>query len=174
MRTIRAIAILASLPGAALANGQGALTEPQVQFMPREVYAGIEEVTTRAALPAVAASDTLEISQWLSQNRVEPTGPTFVRIRDLTDGRVQALVGIPIAEDVLQNKRIRDGAFQEGFFAASLYTGDPASLAAAERSLIEWALGREARPRQKRPAAIEFIVQGDPAKPEAVSLLVRL
>ncbi len=158
---------------AAAFHGAPGYSEPQIQFMPREVYAGIETVVPREGLPALAASETAEIRQWLQDHDAEITGPSFVRLSETSDGRVRALVGIPIAADVVQNKRIHDGAFQEGFFAHSLVTGDWPNVQSAERSLIEWA---EQRPRRRpfRPSAIAFIVQGDPTAPQVSSVLVRL
>jgi effector-binding domain-containing protein len=81
-----------------------------------------------------------EIFGWLGARGISPAGPPFLRYNVIDMDRELVIeAGVPVASAVDGEGEIRAGTLPAGRYAALNHTGDPATLLAANKALLDWA-----------------------------------
>ena len=121
------------------------MTEPQIQQRAAQPYLAIAgEITD--GMPAFVDRAFPALYTWLGEHGVEPSGPPFIRYRELdTDGEPLELeVGVAVNDSTEGDDRVRAASLPAGRYLTYMHVGPYRSetqpdLAAARKRLISWA-----------------------------------
>jgi effector-binding domain-containing protein len=154
------------------------MPEPSIELRPSQPYLGIAGRVTDG-VPAFVDKAFPELFRWLGEHGVEPTGPPFIRLRELdADGEPLELeVGAPVNGDAPGDERVRAESLPAGRYLIMRHVGPYRSetapdLAAARERLIGWAAergivySRQTDGGRMLPCALERYLTGPPAEPD--------
>ncbi len=79
-----------------------------------------------------------EVSQWLREKNKDLSGAPFFEYRVMNAGRIHVCVGFPVPEPIEGDERVHAGAFPEGEYASTIYTGPYSNLLSANERLNTW------------------------------------
>lgn len=116
------------------------VTEPKVDERSAQPTVGI-----RTQVPMSAMSDGLvpqllgETFGWLAQRGIAPAGPPFMRFHSINMEELMDIeLGVPVAQAVEGDERVRAGELPAGRYASLVYTGVTNGIP-ANKVLIDWA-----------------------------------
>lgn len=122
------------------------MTEPQIEKRDALPYLAIRCQVTDG-VPAVVDRSFPQLFAWMDQHGVEPTGPPFIRYRELDHGGepLEIEVAAPVAHEAEPHKDgpVRAGVLPAGRYATLLHTGpyrhdDVPDLGDAQAALRRW------------------------------------
>ncbi len=113
------------------------VTEPRIDYRAEKPYIGIRIQTPMKGMFKVLGKLFKEISVWLEQQGVEPTGPLFLRyhVIDMA-GEMDMEVGAPVAAALPGDNRVSAGVLPAGRYASLVYVGNGYT---GNKTLVEWA-----------------------------------
>jgi effector-binding domain-containing protein len=114
-------------------------TAPKIEDRPEQPYVGIR---TRAAiheLGQVIQDLTGEVFQWMKAQGIKPAGGPIVRYHVINMGEgLDVEMGVPVAQAVKGNERVKAAVLPAGRYASLVYTGVMNGME-GNRVLIDWA-----------------------------------
>jgi len=113
------------------------VTEPRIDYRAEKPYLGIRIQTPMKGMFKVLDKLFKEMSAWLAQQGVEPSGPLFLRyyVIDMA-GEMDMEVGAPVAAALPGDSRVSAGVLPAGRYASLVYVG---SGYTGNKTLVEWA-----------------------------------
>jgi effector-binding domain-containing protein len=121
------------------------MTEPQIEQRPAQPYLGIAGRITDG-VPAFVDKAFPELYRWLGEHGLEPSGPPFIRFRELdSDGEALEIeVGAPVEDHADGDARVHAGSLPAGRYLTLIHRGPYRSasrpdLATAREQLIAYA-----------------------------------
>ena len=116
------------------------VTEPKVGERAARPTVGIRtQVPMRAMTDGLIPQLLGETFGWLAQRGIAPDGPPFMRFDVINmEALMEIESGVPVAQAVQGDERVRAGELPAGRYASLVYTG-VANGIAANGVLIEWA-----------------------------------
>ena len=124
------------------------MTEPTIQQRPAQPYLGIAGRITDG-VPAFVDKAFPELFRWLGEHEVEPSGPPFIRFRELDpDGEpLEIEAAAPVDSNPPGDEHVNAGSLPAGRYLTLLHRGPYRSesapdLAVARGQLINWAAAR--------------------------------
>jgi effector-binding domain-containing protein len=120
------------------------IAEPQIADRVAQPYVAIQAFVTMQDLGAVLPGLHPEVFGWLGARGIAPAGPPFWKYNVVDmERQLDVEVGVPVADPVPGDDRVRAGVLPAGRYATLRYTGHPAGLADATASLLEWAAAQD-------------------------------
>lgn len=114
--------------------------EPRIEERAARHYAGIEATVPMDGIFAAVDEAFPELFGWLAGAGTAPAGPPFIRFLVIDMAALLRLeLGVPLAEPVQGNGRIRPGMLPAGRYAVLRHTGPYDGLIAANAALQQWA-----------------------------------
>lgn len=148
------------------------MNEPVIQLRSAQPYLGIAGALTNG-VPAFVDRAFPELFSWLAEHGVEPSGPPFIRYREIDrNGEPLDLeVGVPVSREAKGDERVRADALPAGRYLTLLHVGPYRSetapdLAAARATLTSWAAeqgivySRETERGSALPCCLEHFIVG--------------
>lgn len=119
---------------------------PLIQQREPQPYAGIRgDVATEAEFRRAVDRGFPKLFGWLSENRIAPAGPPFIRYLEVAEGGqpLRFELGAPTDAAVSGDGEVHAGELPAGRYATLLHVGpythaEVPDLAAAHAELIEW------------------------------------
>lgn len=113
------------------------VTEPRIDYRAEKPYLGIRIQTPMSGMSKVLGKLFKELSAWLEQQDVEPSGPLFLRyhVIDMA-GEMDMEVGAPVATARPGHGRVSAGVLPAGRYASLVYVGNGYT---GNKVLVEWA-----------------------------------
>jgi effector-binding domain-containing protein len=113
--------------------------EPEVIQRSTQPYVSITNSVRMGQLGEVLPPQIGEIFDWLSARGVAPAGPPFWKynVIDMI-GEMEVEVGVPTADDVLGDERVRPHVLPAGSYAFVQHVGHPDTWEDATGELLEW------------------------------------
>ncbi len=154
------------------------MTEPQIDQRPTQSYLGIAGRITDG-VPAFVDKAFPELFRWLGEHEIKPTGPPFIRFRQLDpDGEpLEIEAAAPVDGDPQGDERVRAGTLPAGRYLTLIHRGPYRSesapdLAVARNRLIAFAAeqglvySRQTRTGTTLPCALERYLLGPMEEPD--------
>jgi effector-binding domain-containing protein len=154
------------------------MTEPQIEQRPAHPYLGIAGRITNG-VPAFVDKAFPELFGWLGEHSIEPSGPPFIRFRELdTHGEpLEIEVAAPVDGEAQGDERVRAGTLPAGRYLTLMHHGPYRSesapdLAVARHRLISFAAtqgivySRETPTGTTLPCAVERYLIGPVEEPD--------
>jgi effector-binding domain-containing protein len=114
--------------------------EPRVVQRTEQPYIAIRAFVTMQELGQVLPGLVPETYGWLGSHGGQPAGPPFFKYNVIDmDRQLEVEVGVPVATPVTGDDRVLAAVLPAGRYATLLYTGHPAGLVDATRTLLDWA-----------------------------------
>ncbi|WP_243073951.1 GyrI-like domain-containing protein [Microbacterium sp. SS28] len=115
---------------------------PKIVVRPEIPYVAITAEVTMDDIGAVVPPLTSEVFDWLAAKGIAPAGAAFWKY-DVIDMERRLVIetGVPVAEQVEGDSRVRRGLLPAGRYATVIHVGHPQTLMSATARLLEW--GRE-------------------------------
>lgn len=115
------------------------ITEPTIQDRTEQPYVAIRAGARMAELDRVIPRLIGEVSAWLREHAVAPTGAPFVRylVVDMDD-ELDIEVGFPVAGAPEGGGGVTAGVLPGGRYASVLYTGPYDGVPRANMALTDW------------------------------------
>lgn len=111
--------------------------QPKIDTRPEQYTLGIRMRTPMRGMSGTARKLFKELNGWAKQHGVVPAGPIFLRMHVIDmAGEMDIEVGIPVAQPLPGDERVRPGVLPAGRYASLIYTG---SGIAGNGALINWA-----------------------------------
>ena len=133
------------------------MSEPQIEQRPAQPYLGIAGRITDG-VPAFVDKAFPELFRWLGEHDIEPSGPPFIRFRELdTDGEpLEIEVAAPVDDEAQGDERVSAGTLPAGRYLTLIHRGPYRSesapdLAVARYRLISFAATQRNRPQPRNP-----------------------
>jgi effector-binding domain-containing protein len=124
------------------------MTEPQIEQRPAQPYLGVAGRITDG-VPAFVDKAFPELYRWLADHGVKPSGPPFIRFRELDrDGEpLEIEVAAPVETQTEGDDRVRASTLPAGRYLTLIHRGPYRSesapdLATAREQLTTWAAER--------------------------------
>lgn len=97
---------------------------PQVTYRQGQPYAGIRTQVTMHEMDNAIPQLHEEVYAWLEKHGVAPTGAPFTRyhVIDMA-GKMDIEMGVPVADPIQEDDRVKAGLLPSGNYAALVYTG---------------------------------------------------
>lgn len=115
------------------------LTEPKIDSRPEQPYMGIRLWIPSKELSGWTQKLLKEMTKWLEKAEIKATGPAFHRFYVINMGKEFNLeVGIPVAQVVAGDDRVKPNIIQAGNYAHLTYTGRNNAYK-GNKALVEWA-----------------------------------
>jgi effector-binding domain-containing protein len=154
------------------------MTEPQIEQRPAQPYLGIARRITDG-VPAFVDRAFPELYRWLAEHGAKPSGPPFIRFREL-DPHGEPLeieVAAPVDGEAPGDDRVSGGSLPAGRYLTLIHRGPYRSettpdLAAAREQLTTWAAeqgivySRETGRGTTLPCAVERYLIGPLEEPD--------
>jgi effector-binding domain-containing protein len=154
------------------------MTEPQIEQRPAQPYLGIAGRITDS-VPAFVDKAFPELFRWLGEHEVKPSGPPFIRFRELDAQRepLEIEVAAPVDGNADGDERVRSGSLPAGRYLTLLHRGPYRSesapdLATARERLIAFAAdqglvySRNTKRGTTLPCALERYLVGPVEEPD--------
>jgi effector-binding domain-containing protein len=121
-------------------TGHPAAEGPRIIERAEQRYVGISATASMQLLGDVMPPLFPEVIGWVEDHGISPAGPAFCKY-DVIDMATQLTieVGVPTAETVEADSRVRYGVLPAGRYATVVHVGHPDSLEQATRELLAWA-----------------------------------
>ena len=158
--------------------GPNYMTEPQIEQRPAQPYLGIAGRITDG-VPAFVDKAFPELFRWLADHGVEPSGPPFIRFRELDpDGEpLEIEAAAPVEGNAEGDERVSAGTLPAGRYLTLLHRGPYRSesapdLATTREHMIAFAAkqgivySRANRNGTTLPCCLERYLIGPPAEPD--------
>jgi effector-binding domain-containing protein len=116
------------------------LSEPKQEERDQQPYVAVRTDVTMDTLESTLPPLIDEVSAWLGQKGIEPTGPPFFRylVIDMAS-ELTVDTGWPVDADVPEDERFRSDAFPAGRYVTTVHTGPFDQLEQATAELLAWA-----------------------------------
>ncbi len=113
--------------------------EPRITERPEIPYVSIAADVTMDELSSVLPPLSGEVFAWLASHGVAPAGAPFWKydVIDMQRG-LRMEVGVPVADAVEGDGRVRAGILPAGRYAIVTHVGHPATLMEATARLLAW------------------------------------
>ena len=154
------------------------MSEPQIEQRPTQPYLGIAGRITDG-VPAFVDKAFPELFSWLGEHGIKPSGPPFIRFRELdTDGEpLEIEAAAPVDGEAEGGGRVSAGTLPAGRYLTLLHRGPYRSesapdLAVAREQLTIWAgeqgiiYSRETNRGTTLPCAVERYLIGPVEEPD--------
>jgi effector-binding domain-containing protein len=116
------------------------LSEPKQVERGEQPYVAVRSDVTLAELPSTLPRLIDEVSTWLDERGVEPTGPPFFRYLVVNmASKLTVDTGFPVAADAPADERFRRDAFPPGRYVTAVHTGAFSGLGESTAELLAWA-----------------------------------
>jgi effector-binding domain-containing protein len=116
------------------------VAEPRVAERSVQPYVAIQAFVTMQDLGAVLPALHPEVFGWLGARGIAPAGAPFWKYNVVDmERQLEVEVGVPVADPVPGDDRVRAGVLPAGRYATLRHTGHPDGLADATAALLEWA-----------------------------------
>jgi effector-binding domain-containing protein len=152
------------------------MTEPQIAQRPAQPYLGVAGRIIDG-VPAFVDKAFPELYRWLADHGVKPSGPPFIRFREL-DAQGEPLeieVAAPVETQAEGDERVKAGTLPAGRYLTLVHRGPYRSesapdLAAAREQLVTFAAergivhSRTTADGTTLPCAVERYLIGPPAE----------
>jgi effector-binding domain-containing protein len=100
------------------------ITEPKLEDRKEQPYVGIRTQTPWTEFSRVIPQLLGEVFAWLQQLQVAPDGPPFMRYYVINmEAKMDVELGVPVANALSGNDRVRPGVLPAGRYASLVYTG---------------------------------------------------
>ena len=124
-------------------NGQradiGASGEPHLEERGERTYVAIPTVVSLDGESAVIPTLLGEVTAWMTEHGIDPTGAPFVRYRVIDmPARMEIDVGFPVDAPVATEGRVRSAQLPAGSYAVAVHTGALEELVEANAALRAW------------------------------------
>jgi effector-binding domain-containing protein len=114
--------------------------EPRVVQRAEQPYMAIRARVTMQEIGEVLPGLCPLTYNWLSSHGAQPAGPPFFKYNVIDmDRQLEVEVGVPVATAMTGGEPVRADVLPAGRYATLLYTGHPAGLIDATRTLLDWA-----------------------------------
>jgi effector-binding domain-containing protein len=114
--------------------------EPRIVQRTEQPYIAIRAFVTMQELGQVLPGLSPETYGWLGAHGGQPAGPPFFKYNVIDmDRQLEVEVGVPVATPMTSDDRVLAAVLPAGRYATLLYTGHPAGLVDATRTLLDWA-----------------------------------
>ena len=111
--------------------------EPKIDERPETLMMGIRVRVPMKGMSVHVSKLMKEMQNWIKSSGVTPSGAPFIRFHVIDmAGEMDIEVGVPVAEAMTGDERVRAGSFPAGRYASLIYSGSGYS---GNRALIEWA-----------------------------------
>lgn len=115
------------------------ISEPEFKERDEIPYVAIRKVVPMREIAQRVPPLIPQIYEWLDRRGHDPAGPLFFRYLHIDDGNQLDLeVGVPLAEKIDGDDRIRPGSFPAGRYAVARYKGTYDGLPQAWSAFEEW------------------------------------
>jgi effector-binding domain-containing protein len=116
------------------------LSAPEVEQRGEQPYVAIRTKAAMDEIGQVAGPLIGEVFGWLGRHGVEPAGPPLFRYLAIDMERELELdVGVPVAQGVPADERVRARSLPAGTYVTAVYTGPYDGLRDATGELLAWA-----------------------------------
>jgi effector-binding domain-containing protein len=116
--------------------------EPEIVTRAEQPYVAIRGRVTMAGIGALGAR-TPEVFAWLGARGLPPAGPPFLKYNVIDMARqLEIDNGVPVAATADGDGDIIAGVLPAGRYATLTHVGHPSELAAATKTLLDWAAGQ--------------------------------
>ena len=114
-------------------------TEPTIDDRAEQPYLGVRLWIPSKDLSTWTTRLLKELRRWMTAEGLEPTGPAFHRFYVINMGTEFDLeVGVPVAQEVPGDDRVKPGSIPAGRYANLTYTGRNNAYK-GNKALVEWA-----------------------------------
>ena len=115
------------------------ITEPKVEHRDNQHYMAIRTLAAIPEFPTVIPQLLGEVFAWLKTQDIEPAGAPLIRylVIDM-EAKLDIELGVPVADVLSGNDRIRASVIPAGRYASLIYTGIENGFKGNE-ALINWA-----------------------------------
>ncbi len=114
------------------------MTTPKIEERKEQPYMGIRVKTTMQDLGTVIPQLLTELFDWSGTQEMTQVGVPFIRYHVIDMERLLDVeVGVPVADPLAGNARIRPGVLPAGRYASLVYTG-VANAIPANGALLDW------------------------------------
>lgn len=112
------------------------VSEPKIDERPEQPYMGIRKRVPMRSMSKEVGKLFNALNQWGKQNRVETSGPPFLRyhVIDMT-GMMDIEAGVPVAAVLPDDGMVRADRLPAGRYASLVYTG---SGLTGNKALLVW------------------------------------
>jgi effector-binding domain-containing protein len=113
-------------------------TEPKLDERPDQHYMGIRTQVPMQQLGTVIPQLNGEVFAWLNKQGEAPAGAPFIRyhVIDMADN-MDIELGVPVANAIAGDERVRPGVFPAGRYGALVYTGVQNGMQ-GNKALLDW------------------------------------
>jgi len=110
--------------------------KPKIDRRPKLTYMGIRTIAPFRGMPKVIDRISLELTSWVSQNKIKTSGPPFLRFHVIDmRGFMDISFCVPVRRAMPEDGDVKADAIPSGRYASLIYSGGGIS---ANRALIEW------------------------------------
>jgi effector-binding domain-containing protein len=116
------------------------LSTPEIEQRSEQPYAAITTTAAMGRIGEVASPLIGDVFAWLGSHGIEPAGPPLFRYLAIDMERELELdVGVPVAQPVPADGRVRARSLPAGTYVTAVYTGPYDGLREATAELLAWA-----------------------------------
>jgi effector-binding domain-containing protein len=116
------------------------LSTPEAEQRSEQQYAAIMTTAAMDEIGPVAAPLIGEVFGWLARHGTEPAGPPLFRYLSIDmEGELELEVGVPVAQEVPADHRVRARSLPAGSYVTAVFTGPYEGLRQATGELLAWA-----------------------------------
>lgn len=110
--------------------------KPKIDTRPAQAYMGIRTIAPFKGMSAAITRMSRELTAWVEKNRVETSGPPFLRYHVIDmRGAMDICYAVPVHRALPDDGDIKAGELPAGRYASLVYSGGGIS---GNRALIEW------------------------------------
>jgi len=110
--------------------------KPKIDKRPKQVYVGIRTIAPFKGMSKVIDRISNELNTWVSENKVKPSGPPFLRFHVIDmRGFMDISFCFPVRKVLSDDGDVKADVLPAGRYASLIYSGGGIS---ANRALIEW------------------------------------
>jgi effector-binding domain-containing protein len=110
--------------------------QPKIDRREAQHYVGIRKSTPMKGMQQAIRDGIAEVLAWLEVRGIERSGPPFNRFHVIDmKGMMHIETGVPVANPIEGDERVRPGMLPAGKYASLIYIGGGIS---GNKALIEW------------------------------------
>ena len=114
--------------------------KPEMVSREAQPYVSITNLVPMGQLGEQLPPQIGEVFGWLAARGIQPAGPPFWKYNRIDmDGDLEVEVGVPTAEEISGDSRVRGHLLPGGNYVLAEHVGHPDKLVDATGELLEWA-----------------------------------
>lgn len=116
------------------------LSTPEIEQRSEQQYVAIRTTAAMGQIGEAAAPLIGEVFGWLASHGIEPSGPPLFRYLAIDmENELELDVGVPVAQRVPADGRVRARSLPAGTYVTAMYTGPYDGVMDATSELLAWA-----------------------------------